>query len=75
MVILWRCVYVSASLLPTPFTLFLPRISGGDAVPWLQQLTGPLPGKELVCSSRDAATTVAGRLPVTFLSSEIGGLM
>ena len=40
-----------------------------------QQLIRPLPSKELVCSSRDAATTVAGRLPVSFLSSEVGGLM
>ena len=74
---LWRCVYVFTSLLPTPFTLFLPRISA-----FVPQMVLLFPSskslwtsarKELVCSSRDAATMVAGSLPVSHLSSEVGG--
>ena len=38
-----------------------------------QHLFGIVPGKQLVCSSRDAATMVAGSLPVSYLSSEVGG--
>ena len=50
---LWRCVYVSTSILPTPFTLFLPRISGfvpqWRFFPPAQHLFGPVPSKQLVC--------------------------
>ena len=45
----------------------------GDALTPAQKLPGPVPVKELVCSSRDAATMVAGSLPVSYLSSEVGG--
>ena len=38
-----------------------------------QHLFGTVPGKQLVCCSRDAATMVAGSLPVSYLSSEVGG--
>ena len=67
------CLYF---LLPIPFSLFLPRISG--FVPRMEML---FPGStslwntarsELVCFSRDAATTAAGSLPVSHLSFEVG---
>ena len=50
---LWRHVYVSTSILPTPFTLFLPRISGfvpqWRFFPPAQHLFGPVPSKQLMC--------------------------
>ena len=46
----------------------------GDALTPAQQLPGPVPVKELVCSSRDPATVVSGKLPVSYLSSEVSGV-
>ena len=46
----------------------------GDALTPAQKLPGPVPVKELVCSSRSPATMVSGKLPVSYLSSEVSGV-
>ena len=46
----------------------------GYALTPAQQLPGSVPVKELVCSSRDSATVVAGKLAMSYLSSEVSGV-
>ena len=72
-------LFVSSSLLPIPLTFFLPRISG--FVPQMEMLfpklnicLGQCQVKTWCLSSRDAATMVADRLPVSYLSSEVGSV-
>ena len=76
-VMLWRCVYVSTSLCPLLLLYFYPEYQGlcprWSCSSPAQHLFGPGPGKQLMWSSRDAATMVAGSLPVSYLSSEVGG--
>ena len=54
----------------TEYQGLCPRWSFSSPV---QHLSVLVSGKQLVCSSRDAATTVAGSLPVSYLSSDVGG--
>ena len=72
-------LFVSSSLLPIPLTFFLPRISG--FVPQMEMLfpkfnicLGQCQVKTWCLSSRDAVTGVVDSLPVSYLSSEVGGI-
>ena len=72
-------LFVSSSLLPIPLTFFLPRISGfvlqmEMLFPKLNICLGQCQVKTWCLSSRDAATMVADRLPVSYLSSEVGSV-
>ena len=70
---------VSPSLLPIPLTFFLPRISGfvpqmEILFPQLNVCLGQWQVKTWCLPSREAATMVAESLPVSYLSSEVGGV-
>lgn len=70
-------LFASSSLLLVRFTLFLPRISGfvpqmEMLLPQLNICLGHCQVKTWCLFSGDAATMVADRLPVSYLSSEVG---
>ena len=46
----------------------------GDALPQLKICLGHCHVKSCVLSSREAATMISGSLPVSYLSSEVGGV-
>ena len=70
---------VFSSLLPIPLTFFSTQnirvcAPDGDALPQLNICLGHCHVKSWVLSSREAATMVAESLPVSYLSSEVGGV-